>query len=188
MKILFNSSVTGRDEYEENYKAIEENLNALGHEVTTPFFIGKKEDVKAETEKEAILYYNRLQKWLKESDILVFEVSYPSLGIGHEISWGLSLNKPVIVLYVKGKKPVVLDAIPNDKLQVVEYNTRNLSRQIKDALEYASEQQDTRFNFFISPKQQQFLDWVAKHKKIPRAVFLRNLIEEEMERDKEYSA
>jgi hypothetical protein len=46
---------------------------------------------------------------------------------------------------------------------------------------------DTRFNFFISPKIGNFLDWIAKKKKLPRAVYLRKLIEDDMDKNKEYS-
>jgi 2'-deoxynucleoside 5'-phosphate N-hydrolase len=186
MKILFNTSVTGRDEYEENYKAIDLELNKLGHEVISPVFIAKKEDVKRETESEAELYYRNLQGWMREADLFVFEVSYPSLGVGHEITWALNLGKPVIVLHVRGKNPVILEVIPNDKLQVVEYDRGNLSRLLKSAIEYAADQQDTRFNFFISSKHQNYLDWVSKHKKIPRAVFLRNLIDNDMKSNENF--
>lgn len=182
MKILFNTSVTGRREYEENYKAIDNALESLGHEVISAVFLATKEEMAKETENEAMRYYTNLKKWMKESDVMVYEASYPSLGIGHEITWGMQMGKPVIVLYVKGKKPFILDAIENDKLQVLEYELSDLTRLLKDAIGYAEDQQDTRFNFFISPKQQRYLDWIARKKKIPRAVFLRRLIEEEMEK------
>jgi 2'-deoxynucleoside 5'-phosphate N-hydrolase len=186
MKILFNTSVTGRDEYEENYKAIDLELNKLGHEVISPVFIAWKEDVQAETESEAETYYRNLQKWMRDAEVFVFEVSYPSLGVGHEITWALQLGKPVIVLHVKGKNPVILEVIPNDKLQVVEYDRPNLVRLLKDAIGYAADQQDTRFNFFISPKHQNYLNWISKHRKIPRAVFLRDLIDGDMVINKDY--
>lgn len=186
MKILFETSVTGRNEYEKNYQAIDQVLNRLGHEVISPVFITWRKDVEAETEQQANQYYKNLRKWIKEAEILVFEASYPSLGVGHEVTWGLQLGKPVIVLYVKGKKPFILEAFPSEKLQIIEYRLDNLERQLKDAVGYAADQQDTRFNFFISPKIGTYLDFIAKKKKLPRAVYLRKLIEEDMKSNKEY--
>jgi len=53
-------------------------------------------------------------------------------------------------------------------------------------LHYANKQQDSRFNFFINPKLLAYLDWIARSKRLPRAVFLRKLIEDRMKQDVEY--
>lgn len=184
MKIFFNTSVTGRNEYEENYKIIDRILQSTGHKVISAVFVATKDQVVKETEQDAVTYYNKLTKWIKESDVLVFEVSYPSLGVGHEITWGLQLNKPTIVLYVKGKKPYILDAIQDEKLQVYEYSLDDIEHTLKDAIDYSTGLQDTRFNFFISPKISTYLDWISKEKRVPRAVYLRRLIEEDMKKNK----
>lgn len=186
MKIFFNTSVSGRKEYEANYIAIDKALKRTGHDVVSGVFVATKREVQRETETEATAYYTKLKKWIREADILVFEVSYPSLGVGHEITWGMHLGKPTIVLYVKGKRPFILDALPNEKLQVFEYEVSELDQLILDAVGYAAGQQDTRFNFFITPKQQNYLDWVSKNRKVPRAVYLRRLIEEDMKNNEEY--
>jgi len=51
-------------------------------------------------------------------------------------------------------------------------------------LEEAKRRMDVRFNFFVSPKILAYLDWVAQKRMVPRSVFLRNLIEKEMKKDK----
>ena len=63
----------------------------------------------------------------------------------------------------------------------------SVEEALKLALDYASDQMDTRFNFFISPKHGNYLDWISKNKKVPRAVYLRRLIEKDMDENKEYS-
>ena len=37
--------------------------------------------------------------WIREADIIVAEVTMPSLGVGYELGFGESLGKPVICLY-----------------------------------------------------------------------------------------
>ena len=69
----------------------------------------------------------------------------------------------------------------------MQYNFNNVEEELRLALDYASESQDTRFNFFISPNHQNYLNWIAKNRKIPRSVFLRRLINAHMENNKEYS-
>jgi len=62
----------------------------------------------------------------------------------------------------------------------------DLEEILKMACGEAKEQMDTRFNFFISPLHQTYLDWIAKHRKIPRSVYLRDLIERDMAQNKEF--
>ena len=73
-----------------------------------------------------------------------------------------------------------------DLLLLAPYNDGNLETVLADALDYASSHQDVRFNFFISPAIGNYLDWISKEKKIPRSVYLRNLIEKDMEENEEY--
>ena len=75
----------------------------------------------------------------------------------------------------------------SDKLQVASYNDNNLDEVLTLSIDYASEQVDTRFNFFVSPLIVNYLDWVSKKKRIPRAVYLRRLIEQEMKANPEYN-
>ena len=45
--------------------------------------------------------YNRDIEWLKDCDMVVAEVSTPSLGVGYELCFAENLGIPVIVLYDK---------------------------------------------------------------------------------------
>lgn len=187
MKIFFDASLTGKLEYQDNYLAILHNIKKIGHSiVAAPVEDGDIKLVAKEAQIEAVRYYEKLMKWIGNSDITIFEVSYPSTGIGHEIAVALYKGKPVIALHIKGKKPYILESIVNDKLQVVEYEMKDLADSLKDSLEYAAEKQDVRFNFFVSPEIQQYLDWVAKYKRTPRAVYLRELLEKDMKENKDW--
>ena len=187
MKIFFNASLTGKKVYGVQYGKINELLSQQsGCTVNSPVTKGDVAKVVLETTVDAENYYTKLLRWIKSADICIFEVSYPSLGIGHEITLALHFGKPVIALFIKGKNPYIFEGIPDDKLQVLEYQNEDLKALIPSAIAYATEQVDTRFNFFISPQIGNYLDWVAKRKRVPRAVYLRRLIEEDMRNSKEY--
>lgn len=188
MKLFFNASLSGKKfflkEYESIYNYIKTAPGVVS--VQSPVFSGSSDKVAAETVDEAANYFKKLQTWMKSADIAVFEASYPSLGIGHEIAIALQLEKPVIVFHQPNKRPYILEGVPNDKLQLVEYELETLREQINESLSYALDQQDTRFNFFISPRIGTYLDWVSKKRRIPRAVYLRRLIEDDMKKNKEF--
>ena len=69
---------------------------------------------------------------------------------------------------------------------IVEYTEENIEETIREALNKIKDYSDVRFNFFVSPKILNYLDWIAQKRMIPRSVFLRNLIEREIKKDKEF--
>ena len=187
MKIYFDASGRGFDEYGEKYNAIVGCLekmgfsvlnNTLSQSVANEYYEGSQED--------RVKRYSRLIKLLKESDIVVLEISTHSLSMGYWLQKALELSKPIIALYFKGHKPFFVDGVQDEKLQVIEYTLDDLDKLLEYAISYASDQQDTRFNFFISPIHQSYLDWIAKNRKIPRSVFLRRVIEKHKEENEEY--
>lgn len=187
MKIYFTCSARGMEEYGENYKMIYNVVLKLGHQHVDDY---KTESdplkVYHYSDTESVELYKRTVASMNRCDIVLLEVSKHSLTMGYLIQRSLELGKPVIALHVNGKAPVFVSGIQEDKLQVVEYDLNSLDKVLNSAIIYASELMDTRFNFFISPKIGNYLDWVAKKKKLPRAVYLRRLIEEDMKQNEEY--
>lgn len=43
--------------------------------------------------------HDRDMAWLKDCDLIVAEVTLPSLGVGYELGWACALKKPVLSLY-----------------------------------------------------------------------------------------
>jgi len=187
MKIYFSASRYYREEYEKNYQKI---IGILEESMDKVFDSSQMRSVPlgyemAESEKKKI--YREVSGGISKADLCVFEASYPStLHIGHEITLAIEENKPVVVLYVKGREPILFRGIDDKKVWWVEYNSDNLEDKLRRAVEEAKKNMDVRFNFFVSPKILNYLDWVAQKRMIPRSVFLRNLIEREMKKDKEF--
>jgi len=187
MNIYFTASLSGKGQYLKHYQAIIKAVRKLGHKLTTDNVTAREpDDVWKETDIEAEKYYKKMLAWIKKADIVIAEVSYPSTGVGYEASLALNEGKPVIALHVKGKEAYLLEGSQLDKLQVVEYEIGHLSKILKRSIEEAKDTMDVRFNFFVSPKIVHFLDWISKTKKMPRAVYLRRLIESDMKKFKEY--
>ena len=189
MKIYFTASLRGKDVFGENYKLIIDLLVKNDNKVYCEHITkATPEDIGAQSVEQAKSVYKKLIKEIKKCDLFVAEVSTQSLSVGHEITEAINLNKPVALLYIGGKqnRPGLLFGADYNKLQIVEYNLDNLSIKIPEVVEEAKKNTDVRFNFFVAPKHLAYLDWVAKTKKLPRAVFLRNLIEREMKKDKKF--
>jgi hypothetical protein len=188
MKIYFDSTLLGKEHgLAANYEAIYKTIEKLGHKNLSRTLLDiTSADIFKQTNKEASEFHHKMIKNMKEADIIVFELSYSTVGMGYMAATALQLGKPLIALHLPDKDLYVLRGMESEKLTLVEYTMSNLEQVLKEAIAFASDSMDTRFNFFVPPHISHYLDWITKYKKLPRAVYLRELIEEHMRQNKEY--
>jgi nucleoside 2-deoxyribosyltransferase len=98
IKIYFAGSIRGGRDNRETYAEL---INFLGDYGTVLTEHVGYEDVEEGLEKEKSDFeiYDQDMAWLTECDLVVAEVSQPSLGVGYEIGRAESLGKKVICLY-----------------------------------------------------------------------------------------
>jgi hypothetical protein len=191
MMVYFSASIYQRKEYGAYYKRIVSWLENKGYKVKHDHITSAPdlEKISKSPKEENEAYYKNAVKWMMNADLIVIEASFPStLNIGHEISVGLEKGKPVVVMFEKGKSSAFLDGLNSDRLLLIEYDDANLEEMLEEAVDFAKNQADTRFNFFISPRHSTYLDWISQHRRIPRSVYLRNLIKRDMEENPDFAA
>ena len=103
LNIYFACSLTGGRSDEETYQAIVAHLLAQGHEVPTAH-LAEAEVMELEKVIQPGEVYTRDAAWIRGCDALVAEVSTPSHGVGYEIAFALSLDKPVLCCYRSGAR------------------------------------------------------------------------------------
>lgn len=188
MKIYFSAARAYREKYGQDYQKIIQVLTKDGFQVTDNGRLKSPSGAFNHLSvSEKVQLYRGMLKKIDKADISVFEASFPStVHIGHEISVALGKGKPVVVAYVEGREPLLFKGIQGSKIIWVEYSESSLTDKLTAAVELARKMIDVRFNFFVSPKILNYLDWVAQKRMIPRSVFLRNLIEKEMKKEKDF--
>ncbi|MDD5290164.1 MAG: nucleoside 2-deoxyribosyltransferase [Patescibacteria group bacterium] len=133
MKIYFAASIRGGRDDVELYQKIIEYLKKYG-EVLTEHVGDKKLAIAGEGGLTDRQIHARDDNWLMKSDILISEVSTPSIGIGYEIRGAVDNKKPILCLYrpQEGKK---LSAMINGSpaIKVVEYKNFDEIRAAIDA-------------------------------------------------------
>ncbi len=101
MKIYFSASIAGGRKYLSIYKKIVAYLKELGHEVLSEHII--REDIFSDEERWAPrTVFEQDIKWLDECDVVIAEVSNPSLGVGYEICYALIKGLKVLCAYESG--------------------------------------------------------------------------------------
>lgn len=100
MKLFFAASIRGGGSYGPWYREILEFLTAFGEVVSEHHDKDAAIIAAAETGDEAI--FSRDTGWIGQADLLVAEVSQPSIGVGYEIGFAESRGIPVFALYHLG--------------------------------------------------------------------------------------
>ena len=116
---------------------------------------------------------------------MIAETSFPSISVGYEISLALRVGKPVLVLYSEGDPPSLLAHHKDEKLVCEKYTHDTYRDTIDEFIDYIEGKSDLRFTFFITPEIVHYLDEVTKKDKIPKSVYLRKLIEQDMQKNDE---
>ncbi len=99
MKIYFAGSIRGGRDDKELYLEIIELLRKYGS-VLTEHIGDKKLSSMGEDGQTDKYIYDRDMAWLNEADIVVAEVTTPSLGVGYEIG-KMEGSKPIICIFRK---------------------------------------------------------------------------------------
>ncbi|MBA7519367.1 2'-deoxynucleoside 5'-phosphate N-hydrolase 1 [subsurface metagenome] len=121
MKIYFAASIRGGQDYARDYKTIISQLSAYGKVLTEHIGENKLDDQGENISDTAI--FERDTGWLRESDIIVAEVTQPSLGVGYEIALGESLGIRIICLFKQKSGNLSAMIKGNRKLEVLEYTS-----------------------------------------------------------------
>ncbi|MBU0598675.1 nucleoside 2-deoxyribosyltransferase [Patescibacteria group bacterium] len=124
MKIFLPVSIRGGREHLNIYKFIVEYLEKNGHQILNRHVI--HDNV---LERENVLnpkeIHSRDKQWVKESDIVISEVTMPSLGAGIELGYAIMLKKPTHALYKKeAENDVSMMIRGNDKLLSYPYSNK----------------------------------------------------------------
>ncbi len=101
MKIYFAGSIRGGREDVPVYDALIKYLHLFG-DVLTEHVGDPSLSQKGDDGPDDRYIHDRDMAWLSACDLVVAEVSSPSLGVGYELGLALSLKKPVLCLYRPG--------------------------------------------------------------------------------------
>ena len=132
MKIYFAGSIRGGRRDRELYARIINFLKTYGVILTE--HIGNNELSRdGENYLSDPSIYKRDMDFIRETDVLIAEVTTPSLGVGYEIGKAEELNKPILCLYRKNSEKNLSAMISgNDNVKIGIYEKIDDAFQIID--------------------------------------------------------
>ncbi|KAF7646971.1 hypothetical protein LDENG_00179510 [Lucifuga dentata] len=100
MKIYFCGSIRGGRQDVQLYRKIVDKLQSYGtvltEHVSSTQLTEKGEDVTSAGDK---FIHDRDVDWLRQSDVVVAEVTQPSLGVGYELGRAVDMKKKIFCLF-----------------------------------------------------------------------------------------
>ncbi|MFW2340789.1 MAG: nucleoside 2-deoxyribosyltransferase [Acidimicrobiia bacterium] len=120
MKIYFAASIRGGRDDDDLYRALIIELARFGNVLTE--HITHPNDVEQGMTDRQI--YERDMGWLREAEVVVAEVTTPSLGVGYELASAQQLGKRILCLFRPSSGQSLSAMISGaEALTVVEYET-----------------------------------------------------------------
>ncbi len=98
MKIYFAGSIRGGRDDAVLYAELIARLRAFG-EVLTEHVGDPRLTQEGDDGPNDRFIHDRDMAWLRSCDLVVAEVSVPSLGVGYELGWATAMKKPVLCLH-----------------------------------------------------------------------------------------
>lgn len=134
MKIYFAGSIRGGRDDAEIYSQIIEFLQGYGEVLTE--HVGKKDlNSMGESTLSDKQIHDRDIKWLLESDLIVAEVTNPSLGVGYEIGRAIEAEKKIICLYRESDKKLSAMISGSKNIDTIKYyQLEDIKKAIEDIL------------------------------------------------------
>ena len=128
MRIYFCGSIAGGRNYIKSYRDIVIFLQSQEHVVLTEHIIAENV-LENELNLTPEQIYRRDIAWLENSEVVIAEISNPSLGVGYEICYALSHHKPVLALYEENIfVSRMITGNPDRNLQIESYTSMSECR------------------------------------------------------------
>ncbi len=128
---------------------------------------------------------------IKNTDIMIADITDSSGAVGFHIASALSEKKPVLVLRQKKEEPNRLPGpiIGNQSklLRFSEYsNADERNKAIANFLKWSKQKLDTKFILIISAEIDRYLEWSSQENRMHKAQIVREAVEKVMNKDKKY--
>lgn len=190
MKIYFIAPISQKPVSMPTYSQVVGVAQELGHRVQHEHITHPSKTmayISGLTQTNWQAYYQQFLRWIAWCDVVLVEASFPStINIGHEVTIALERGKIVVALYLQGKSGIFLHGLKSDRLFLCEYTPDTLREVTRLALKKAQKVLSFRFNFNLPPKINQYLEWMASKKRLPRSIYLRRLLERDRANNQEF--
>lgn len=162
-------------------------LTSLGYTNTNEYFTSLLDNTPNPDKNKKNLHI-RTRERIKKADLLITDISDPSVTIGMLIEYAISNNIQVLCLCQnKHKKdiPSIIRYYDSRLFTLLLYDDGDFEKLLRNYLENFTKEK-VKFNAFISLELDSYMKWYSTKYRISKSDFVRDLILSKMKTDREY--
>jgi len=178
LKLYFTASTSLKINFQKNYDKILQLINKLSCRLLSGQQIVNRRLLDEDKNLSNKKIFQREKNYIDQADLIIAEVSQPSLGVGGEIAYALTQNKPVLALLLENFRDKISPMIAgnlSDNFFLEIYNFERLNYIIKDFITYIRKQKKRHGKLIVidggngsgKTTQAQLLIAYLKQQKIP---------------------
>jgi 2'-deoxynucleoside 5'-phosphate N-hydrolase len=118
-KVYFACSIRGGGDTS-LYQQIVDAIKAAGGDVLSEVFVHDAINYGG-SPLPADKIYARDTQMIRDSDVMIAEVTNPSLGVGYELAYAEKLNKPILCLFKQDSERKLSAMVSGNHYNVIEY-------------------------------------------------------------------
>ena len=192
MKVFFGTTTNQLLEYIDYYLALRDYLIEAGCVISFDWLDGayeyKKKNPLGKRDIKGI--YREVIEAIEGADFCVIEYTVPNFSSSHQIHYSLQRQKPTLVLRLHRDNTFAdsyIEALESRFLTVRTYNLKNYQEIIDEFIGYSKlEKGYCRYNFVLDKSQKYYLDWASNKYQESRSKIIRDLIQSQIRKDKNY--
>lgn len=165
-----------------------EVLSGLGYSNTNEYISSLLNNVPNPDDNKKNFHLRTIKR-IKKAEVLIADISDPSVTIGALIEYAISNNIPVLCLCHEAYKkdiPSLMKYYDAKLFTLTLYNPENLEKLLKNYFD-SFKKGKVKFNAFIPLELDSYMKWYSRKYHIAKSDFVRDLILEKMKADKEYN-
>ncbi len=134
MNIYFAASIRGGNQDVAYYQKLIDYLRKFGNVLTEHIGVENIDSLESKNQSDEEIH-NRDMSWLLSADIVIAEVSTPSLGVGYELGRAFDAKKPIVCLFrAENGKRLSAMISGNKQIKVFEYKSIEEAQKYIDSI------------------------------------------------------
>lgn len=152
------------------YMRVRDSILSIGCVLTYDWLVDESPKTPAEL-------FKKTSEAINNADVVVAEVTFPSTGVGQQITLSTTRKIPVIVLKGDWEIPSMFTpGAVGELLQYHEYNPENLEKILRNSLKHISKERFVKFNFISTVEINKLLEEESEKMGETRSQLLRQII------------
>lgn len=192
MKVFFTCSTKAINKKAKYYREIRDQIITLGNQINRDWI-----DYSINVAQRNIpdipspAYYKDVMSAILTADTIIVDTSIKSMSLGHQITYALQKEKPVLIIRHKESKnatdKLFIEGSEADKLYIDEYKSlSDIKRILRNFFSKFDDKTVKRFNLALTISEDNYINWASFNYKKSKTEIIQEAIDKIAEKDITY--